>query len=90
MRNADRTADTSIAGRAIWQPGGARPPTVPEGRVCGEPRCTTVLSIYTSESTARSIRALRTRPPLLGRPRLADLRVGRQLVTIADFLPKGV
>ena len=29
MRHADRTADTSIAGRAIWQPGGARLPTFP-------------------------------------------------------------
>ena len=90
MRNADRTADTSIAGRAIWQPGGARPPTFPEGRVCGKPGCTTVLSIYNHRERCSEHQSATPRPPLLGRPSLVDLRVGRQLVTIADFLSKGV
>ena len=88
MRNADRTDSISIAGQVIWQPRGARPPTFPEGRVCGKLGCTTVLSIYNHGEHCSKHQGATPNPPVIGRPRLADLEVDRRLVTIADFLPK--
>ncbi|MEA2522477.1 MAG: hypothetical protein QOI81_2123 [Actinomycetota bacterium] len=89
MRVAAQTADVSIAGRAIWQAAGSRPRTFPVGRVCREKDCTTVLSIYNRREQCAEHEVAKPHPPRFGRPRTADLRVNRQLVTIADFVRKG-
>jgi hypothetical protein len=86
MRTANQSADISIAGRAIWQAGGSRPPTFPEGRVCADPGCSTVLSIYNRRESCSEHEVAKPRPPRFGRPQSADLRVSRQLLTLADFL----
>jgi|GEM_PF-1085538 len=85
MRNSNQAGDISIAGCAIWQAGGSRPPTFPEGRVCAHPDCTTRLSIYNRRETCSEHQVAKPRPPRFGRPNSADLRLNRQLLTLADF-----
>ena len=87
MRNSNQVEDIdiSIAGRAIWQAGGARPPTFPNGRVCTHPGCTTMLSIYNRREACSEHQVADPRPPRFGRPNSADLRSNRQLRTLADF-----
>lgn len=85
MRNSNQAVDITVAGRAIWQTGGSRPPTFPEGRSCAQPGCTTVLSIYNRREACSEHQVAKPHPPRFGRPRSADLRMNRQLLTLADF-----
>jgi hypothetical protein len=85
MTISHQSADYSI-GRAIWQAGGARPPTFPEGRVCTRADCTTVLSIYNRKELCSKHQEANPRPPRFGRPQSEDHRLSRRLLTLADFL----
>ena len=78
--------DISVARRAIWQAAGDRPPTFPEGRVCQQPACSTVLSIYNRQELCSKHQEARLRPPRQGRRCLADVEPDRRLVRLGDFL----
>lgn len=89
MRNVDEGASISVAGRAIWQGGGRRPRTFPEGRVCVAPGCATVLSIYNRRDACVEHEVASPRPPRFGRPLSADQEQGRRFVSLADLEAKG-
>ena len=81
----DSQADISIAARAIWSAGGARPRRFPEGRICATPGCPTILSIYNRAEVCADHQEVKPRPPRGGRRRTEDSPADRCFIILGDF-----